>query len=478
MPLPRCPFCFQIHDFDKSRLCPNTRNEEKGELEEIPREYLRQYNKVPPLPLTAIGFSKVGKTTYLAALTMMLENLDRTWYQTSYQINDPKSATAIKEIKRQSITGDLPPGTNTQILRPLFIDVLDVPGQGSNCMVLYDTPGEIFETLEGAVNGSYVQSLKMVNNIWFMISLSDMEDQQGQMKINDLLFSYINAMKSMGWSLKNRNLIVVYTKGDKIIPYADSRFPAVVKDHFENDQFQNLTIRTAVIPDLSDFSLEDYIKKLNDVSDALAEYTAKSVDGGRAFINLAKKNDLSLYFTMVSATGTAPVDGQLLIESARYCVLDPYLWALYLKEKHEPRQIRFLLDATSKAGDIFSDQLHTLVDSLNDSGDVSVYYLGQTRAASVVGQKPPLTLPRNPRCRLIGPLLDKFNPQDLVIVLTCGELLDLQEFSADWSARLLLVAIGEDYYENWPNALVLRPADPINLAAEEFRRCFSEFLDA
>jgi hypothetical protein len=478
MPLPRCPFCFQVHDFEKTRTCPNTINTNTNKAEEVSLAYVREYNTVPPLPLVTIGFSKVGKTTYLAALTMMLEHLDRTWYETSYQINDPESDATIKEIRRQAITGDLPPKTTTGILRPLFINVLDLPGQGSNCLVLYDTPGEIFETLNGTESGNYIQSLKMIYNIWFMISLTDLEDQQYQMKINDLLFSYINAMKRMGWSLKGRNLIVVYTKGDKIIPYANSRFPIVVKEHFEDDPFQNLTMRSVNVPDLGNFSLEEYVQKMQAVSDALAKYTAEEVDGGRAFINLAKKNGLGLYFTMVSATGAAPINGRLLIESARYCVLDPYLWALYLTTKKELPQIRLILDASSKAANIYSSELQTMVDLLNDIGDVTVYYLGQTNAASVVGQKAPSSPPRNARCRLIGPILERIPSQDLVIVMTCGEVIDLQEFSSsEWCERLLLVAVGEDQYQNYSNTLVLRQSDSTRLVVEEFRRTFSKYLD-
>lgn len=70
MPRVTCPFCLQHHDTGStpSFICPKYQ-------ESIPAPYIREHDTTTPLWLVTVGFSKHGKTTYLAALTLTLRHM-------------------------------------------------------------------------------------------------------------------------------------------------------------------------------------------------------------------------------------------------------------------------------------------------------------------------------------------------------------------------------------------------------------------
>lgn len=106
MSQPDCPFCLRKHDYAKSRFCPNVKsciNPEQSE--EIPDLYISQHSQVPPLWLLTVGFSRHGKTCYIAALTLMLENLYRVWPDATWFPLDDYTRDIIRDTRRQAIEG-------------------------------------------------------------------------------------------------------------------------------------------------------------------------------------------------------------------------------------------------------------------------------------------------------------------------------------------------------------------------------------
>jgi hypothetical protein len=453
MSQPKCPFCQGRHDFTKPPYyCPAFNNEE------IPETYVADYDRVPPLWLVTVGFTQHGKTSYLAALTMMLEHMERVWPNTAQRYVDQHTFKAVQDIRLQADTGEQPKTTVKGVPRPLLIPMYGVPDAGSHCMVLYDTSGELYETLQGPDDVEYIRSLREVRNIWFLISLKDLKDNPRR-RISDLLTIYLSGMQRLKWSLAKRNLIVVYTKADKVW----SELPERVQTYLQDDPFKNVTNYDQDVADMSDFSLNSYVGEMRRVSTELEDYTRKRIPGGGSFIGLARQYGMGLFFTINSALGTDPDphENRLRQDATRYRVLDPYLLALYLNMPRDDLQtIKLVLDAAKDSDGVYELALGNMAEKLSEMGEVTTYYLGQRTRVSVAGQTPPSKKPAKFRPRLIGPLLEQAEPNAKVIAVVGGPIQDLEDYSASpWRDRLLLVAVGDEPYQDWPNTVTLRSKD-------------------
>src|SRR4051794_30108596 len=77
-----CPYCLGVVSI------PDRRRKGEGVLDELPcpassarlpLKYELDYEQVPPLFVPMIGWTSVGKTVYLYALTMILAKMGRLW---------------------------------------------------------------------------------------------------------------------------------------------------------------------------------------------------------------------------------------------------------------------------------------------------------------------------------------------------------------------------------------------------------------
>jgi hypothetical protein len=447
-----CPFCLKPHNFTSSLelVCP-------VHQEKVPADYASEYNQVPPLWLVAVGFSQHGKTTYLAALTLILENISKVWPGVYYIPLDQYTTEKIREMRREAREGKPPSATLKQeVSRPLLFSVYQLPETGSRCLVMYDIAGEIYNSIEEVQE--YVPAIKRASTIWFLVSLADLEsDQEGKM-ITELFNAYRSGMENLRIDLKGRNLIVVYTKGDIL------DLPKELEDYLESDPFKGLTRHSTIIPDLEDFSLSDYIVEMNNISDQLQEYTRARVRGGAAFINMVKAKGMNLRFCLTSALGERPdPSSQRLFhaDAFRYRVLDPFLWATTLAETRSANPIGLVVDASQESRSVYDEALLSVIwERLSDYGEVATYYLGQTSPASRPGQQPPMSPPHVPHQRLIGPILENASPGSRFLVIGTGPITDLADFyDSPWRDQVLLVMMGEDYQRDWPNTLIYRNGD-------------------
>ncbi|MCP4124895.1 MAG: hypothetical protein GY751_24400 [Bacteroidetes bacterium] len=444
-----CPFCLKPHDFASSLEC-------KEYSEEIvPNIYVRDYNKVPPLWLVTIGFSRHGKTTYLAALTLMLENISKVWHDVYYRPLDQCTIDGIRQMRREAIHGELPSKTDPgKVPRPLLFNVYDLPESGSRCLVMYDVAGETYESLNEVQE--YVTSIKEVSTTWFIVSLSDLQSDEEGKALPDLFHMYLSGMENLRIDLNGRNLIVVYTKGDTITARE-------FRDYLMADPLQDLTLQDADIKDPESFSFHDYIKQMKEVSDQFEDYTRRRVKGGAAFINMVKANGMNLVFCVTSALGESPdsTSNRLSVNARRYRVLDPFLWAITLESPETSRSIGLIADTSPDSQSVYNEGfIGKIWDHLSDYGDITTYYMGQSSPASQPGQRSPDDLPRLVRQRLIGPILEQSPPDTCFIVISTGRIIDLGDFyNSSWRNRLLLAMTGEDYQQDWPNTFVYRPGD-------------------
>ena len=443
-----CPFCLKPHDFMSSLVCPTYQ-------EPVPAAYVRDYDKVPPLWLVTIGFTQHGKTTYLAALMLMLESIGNVWGGVYYRHLDQYTVDTIQQWRREAMFGELPPAGSKAVPRPILSNIYHIPESGSRCLVMYDVAGEIYNSLSEVQE--YVTSIKQVNTTWFLVSLPDLlSDQEGK-TITDLFNVYLSGMENLRLDLSGRNLIVIYTKGDVAV------FPREFKDYLRTDPFQGLTRKDANIPDSQDFSLQDYIQEMKCISSQLEEYTRKQVKGGAPFINMVKASGMNLVFCVTSALGESPdsTSNRLRVDAFRHRVLDPFLWAITLERPTSPRLIGLVVDASQESHLVYDEALLPVVwERLSDYGELTTYYLGQTSPASQPGQRPPKSPPSLVHQRLIGPILEQASPDTRFMVLATGSITDLADFyNSPWRDRVLLVMVEEDHQQDWPNTIVFHPGD-------------------
>ncbi len=446
-----CPFCLKPHYIRSSKFeCPH-----HGEV--VPSAYVKNYRETPPLWLVTIGFPGHGKTTYLAALTLMLENIDRVWDSVYYRRLDQYTRDTIRMWHQEAIEGELPKASVKQAApRPILFSMHNIPQAGSRCLVMYDIAGEIYDSLSEV--GEYVASIKEVKTTWFLVSLPNLKRDPRGRTIHELFTSYLSGMESLRADLNGRNVIVIYTKGDAM------RFPTPytkLQDYMREDPFCSLTRRDANPPD--EFSFEWYVAGMEEVSNQLRDFTRLKVKGGNAFINMAEANGINLKFCVTSALGEGADErsNRLHVDALRYRVLDPFLWSVILDTPGDSRPLGLVLDSSPKSRSVYDESLLPMVwDELSNYGAIATYHMGQTAPASLEGQQPPRAPTHTPRPRLIGPILEKAPPGSRFMVIGTGEILDLGDFyDTSWRDRILLVMMGKDHQRNWPHTYVYRTDD-------------------
>lgn len=446
----KCPFCLKPHDFNTSMDCPDYD-------ESIPLVYVRDYRDVRPMWLVTVGFSKHGKTTYMAALTLMLKQISRVLPNEDvyYRPLDQETTDSIQQMQREAMLGELPPSNPVGVARPLLFNVYNLPKSGSRCLVMYDVAGEVFNSLDELPQ--YVPSIRQVSTTWFLVSLDDLHSNHEGRSITDLFNAYLSGMERIMADLKGRNLIVIYTKADKL------PFTPEIKQYLIQDPLQGLTRKDYPHSRQNGFSFDDYLTGMRTVSEQLEEYTRDYVDEGLAFINMVRASGMNLVFSVTSALGQEPdqKSGRLREDALRFRVFDPFFWAIVLEQPPSDKPLGLVLDSSRKSRSVYDDALLLpLWDKLANQGALTTYCLGQEMPASQPGQVPPSGPPYDFRHRLIGPILESISPETKLIVVTTGRILDLDDFyDTKWRNQLVLVTMGKDHGQSWPNRVVYRTGD-------------------
>ncbi len=461
-----CPFCLKHHDFKSSSLtCPISE-------QHVPADYVNEYNKVPPLWLIAVGFAQHGKTTYLAALTLMLENISKIWCGMYYNPLDQYTTDKIREMRREAKEGkSTTPTSKEQGFRPLLFSVYDLPEKGSRCLVMYDVAGEIYNSLDEVHKVG--PAIRQAYTIWFLVSLANLQNDPQGKRITELFNVYRQGMQNMQIDLKGRNLIVIYTKSDIV------NFPKELEEYWISDPFKGIARSNPDNRNIQEFSLDEYIKRMKFISERLEEYTINRVDGGTAFVNMVKAKGLNLVFCLTSALGESPDPHTKRLFHAdvdRFRVLDPFLWAITLEEAKVSKSIALVIDTTQENQPIDSESLILPVwENLSDYGELTIYYLGQLSIISKPGQRPPGNLPALARRRLIGPILEQIASDTYLIVICNGYIIDLEDFyDSKWRERLLLISVGENMHHNWPHKIAYRLGDDHQILVDEFLRLYKK----
>lgn len=485
MATPICPFCLTHHSFGVPPRCQKSDRD-------IPQLFIDNYGNQPPIWLMTVGFKQHGKTIYLGSLSMHIKNMSYLWPKAVQGTLDPYTQKFLQDAENYlSLNeGKKPDRTAVGIPYPILIQTNNIPEFGSHWIVLYDVAGELFESLELSPEMANIQSLNAVKNIWFFVDLDEMMSRPRPGKdINNLLDAYINSMSKLGWSLKGRNLIVVYTKGDLLLedgleqdqpnkPYLTK----AISDYYWTDPLMDLikctqerSARMKFKEISQDFKMMDYLAKMKEQSDRLRQYTSDEVRGGRDLINRVENEQMGLEFCLISASGTKfdKQNGQPLNEIKPHRVFDPFLFALHLNQNIQHKKIKLVLDPSMSLEQFRGLNLNLLYERLQSvEHEIYTYYLGSARPALVTSQRPPQTTPnRLFSHHRIGPILDDGDHQAKVLLITQRSVDDLEDFNSEyWYNQMLYVSVSEANTQKWDNKILFHTEDDIHLIISEFKK--------
>lgn len=289
---------------------------------ELERLYVERFVNIPPFFVQMIGWSGVGKTVYLQALTLMLQRMNSVWhYFASTPLTEP-TRQFKEEVLAFINTNKMPQTTQLGIQDAFIVHLQDMERWGNRTLVLRDVAGEYFQdTLKFPIE--YTPYLLNVPVTFMMVSLPDLKDAKTK-GMDDLMTSFILTMTNadVDFNKEFRRVIVVLSKADLL---TQSELPQELQVYLEDDPLKILSNSEAQMTAWSARQMEDYIQSLRVNSQIIQRWLSDTNAEARNLIGQARVNNIHLEFAIVSSTGTDDTHGQQL-RPVR--VVDPFFWAL------------------------------------------------------------------------------------------------------------------------------------------------------
>lgn len=454
MPLIRCPFCCSHHDLTGEGTCPETSFT-------IPEEYVRSYDSAPPLWLATVGYTSHGKSTYLEALLRVLQRLDRRLPSVTALPVGMESMQAIRQLRARASRGHDVSSTKTTISPPILFRLTGIPGAPDRQLVLYDLAGEHYDTSEVAGSDRLSKILSLCETFWLFVSLKDLENQDHKETIVDLFQLLETKIRRENVKLADRELVVVYTKGDR----GDFDDHEEVFHYLTSDPFSDVHLLKKIDPDHG-FTLPRYLARMEATSELLEGITYGDIESGTMFLNLVRHAGTRVHFSLVTATGGDVEQDGTFDDVSPKRVLDPLFWALRFSVPEPKKIVRSVISPqSSNESEHVTLIRDSILNAVSTLGSVKLYHLGSSRPAS--GTLQPTG---KPRPYLIGPILEACNEFDQVLCITRSEPHDLLDFvNTSWSNRLLLVLVDNESTSSWPYVVNVPSPDQTAVVVEEFR---------
>lgn len=331
-----CPFCLTKDTLGQEDLLCT----ECGQR--APAEYLRYQQAAEITAIQTFGWAGHGKSTFLAALTLVLTRMGMAWpgYFCSALTED--SQRKLRELNTYLRTGGLPPVTSTE--GDTILLLLKNAGVWADRLIIYrDYPGEIFDRLEVDVNR--IPLLHRAPVTLLLLSPNDLSSVAGGRSMEMLMGSLVNALNQKGVDFERdrRCAVLVLTKADAI-----AHLPTLVRNYLKQDRLWSAIHRgmndgpshlQSSERELSEEpGSEEYRERMAAAGDAIREWIEKD-PAGRSLVRIAEGHGITLRFSAVSATGSQPDENGFL--SAPWHprrVIDPLLWAL----EFDPRRLSLL----------------------------------------------------------------------------------------------------------------------------------------
>jgi len=316
-----CPYCLaEIRSWNKVDLCPKCKAD-------LPVQYADDFAGHPPFFAQVFGWSQVGKTVFLSALTLVLVKMAKVWPRYTYGAATNASQRKVQEINEYLAKGKMPELTQLGPQEAYIMILWDMERWGSRALVTRDCAGEIFDTLQVPVD----QAPYLLNapTTFMLISLPDLPTSGGR-SMEMLMNNYINTLMKNGINFKKerRKLVVVFTKADII-----QDLPANLRNYLVSDPLWAAVNATGDVKQMDATAMQEYMEIMGRVSDAIRDWIQRDASG-KNFVRLAENKNIAMRFSLISSTG-APVseDGSMPVALAPHRVLDPYFWALELQSR-------------------------------------------------------------------------------------------------------------------------------------------------
>ena len=343
-----CPYC--LHSI---RLAASEHNCTNSDCKaEIPPPYRADVAVAPPFFVPLIGFSQVGKTTYLQALTAVLLKMSTLWPDFSAIAGTEATMRFQQEVRAAEAQGRLPEPTPLGV-DEIYLPILKhVPRWSGRTLVLRDYAGENFEQFDFEARSNrglppqQLQLLVQARVMFLMISLPKLksdalgnpgdgasEENQGPIRsMDELLQSYVTTLLKLNVDLKQgrRTAIVILSQGDAI-----DDLPEHLDNYLQSDPVQTAIHRPSS-SGLDAQALAVYMEIMERVSTELQRWIEQK-PGGRQLTTIGRDRNIDFKFTVVSSTGAKPVRKGTVGQPLRpHRVLDPLFWALDLSSKVTP----------------------------------------------------------------------------------------------------------------------------------------------
>ena len=315
-----CPYCLtSIRSWKAPMSCPDCGKS-------LPVQYIDEFENHPPFFTQVFGWTRVGKTVFLSALTLMLVKMTKIWRRYNFA-----AATDISQRKVQEINEFIAKGSMPQPTQPgpqdVYIMILEgMERWGSRALVTRDCAGEVFDNLEVPVE----QAPYLLNapTTFMLISLPDLPS--GGRSMDMLMNNYINTLMKhkVNFNKEPRKLVVVLTKADII-----KNLPANLRNYLLSDPLWAAINSPSEAKQLDTIAMQEYIEVMGRVSAAIKDWIQRDASG-KNFVRLAEKKNIDMRFSLISSTG-APVEGgdSMPVALSPRRVLDPYFWALELQSR-------------------------------------------------------------------------------------------------------------------------------------------------
>jgi len=318
-----CPFCLiEIRSLGRISMCPDP---ECGQA--LPALYLHDYATIKPLFTQIFGWSQVGKTVYLQALTLILARMSNFWPRYSASPATDFSQQVVRDIRTYLERGVMPRPTPVGDKSVYIMQLYNMARWGSRALVTRDFAGELFDTMTISTND--VPYLPYAPTTLMMLGPDGDVSYQGNRTVEQLLNNYVNTLLHHGvdFSRSPRALIVVLTKADSV-----SDLPSELRSYLIKDPVAAALTSSGSHTSLDDTAMDAYLNTMKYVSDCIKNWAYDRSAHWKTFIRIAAQRQIDLRFTLISSTGSAvSSEGQLTEGFVPRRVLDPYFWAIELQ---------------------------------------------------------------------------------------------------------------------------------------------------
>jgi len=314
---------------------------------DVPWLYANNDAGLLPATFSVLGLRSHGKSVFLGSLFHELDSATiadspKEWPNFSYSALDQAGLEQVRNIQHELEQRNLPAPTDQAFFQPTVLRLRNIPRFGSRHLLAYDTSGELLQN-HAWLRGHHDGYLSRVPTIMLIVSWKQKhEAEKSKIHLDGFITIYLEALAALGTSPSEQNLLVVLSKGDRLLTEPD--VPLSVLEFLRPDP--NAWEQGEV--------LESGDKKHFILLDRISQEIEIWLEGQRyfaAFVNEARVAFKRVEFCVATATGHEPENNTLRYDIAPRGVLSSLLWAIRLQtpDPAEEQEHRNAIDLYKKA---------------------------------------------------------------------------------------------------------------------------------